>query len=106
LLGQDSDVRRSDERKVILDALREATEAMSPSEVAADTGMPRNNTKQLLRKMAAAGEVAKLSGRGKYRHPDRGDLDSKSTPGNLDNPITVGSQTTRQLTGGKNGTTR
>jgi DNA-binding IclR family transcriptional regulator len=42
---------------------------MSPAEVSNATGMPRNNVKQLLFKMAKDGEVAKTK-RGQYLHPD------------------------------------
>jgi hypothetical protein len=43
---------------------------MGPSDIAAAAGMAVNNVKQLLHKMAAAGEVAK-AGRGQYVHPDK-----------------------------------
>jgi hypothetical protein len=88
ILGNASDVRRTDQRKEILDTLYDAIELMSPSDIADAARMRRNNVKQLLHKMAKEGEVVK-SGRGKYRHPDRSDLDSQQTPSNFDNPITA-----------------
>ena len=81
LLGNASDVRRSNERKVIMDALRdnlgnrEAGDnlagnfaVMTPTDIAEETGMKRNNVKQLLRKMAENGEILKVE-RGKYSLP-------------------------------------
>ena len=87
VLGDAAEVRRSDERSVILVTLQEACEPMSPAEVADVIGAPRNNVKQLLYKMSKAGEVLKLPGRrGLYVHPARRDL---YTPGNGDNPVTT-----------------
>lgn len=82
-LGNAPDVRRTDERSSILDALADAGEPMSPAEIAAATGMPPNNIRQLLFKMTKAGEVAKAS-RGRYRHPHLSD------PDNNGNEITAG----------------
>lgn len=67
--GSVTEVRRSDERGNILQALLEAGEAMSPSVIATVTGMKDGNVRKLLFTMAAAGEVQK-SGYGKYIHPD------------------------------------
>jgi 3-deoxy-D-manno-octulosonic acid (KDO) 8-phosphate synthase len=78
ILGQASDVRRSDERSGILDALRDSAEAMSPTAIASALDMPVNNVKQLLFKMVKSGEVAKTK-RGQYLNPL-----------NLVNPITNG----------------
>jgi hypothetical protein len=79
-LGTASDVRRTDERGSVLDALADAGEPMSPTEIADATCMPGNNVRQLLFKMVKAGEIVK-EGRGRYRHPDH-------TPDNNDNKIT------------------
>ena len=68
-LGDAADVHRSNERGSILAILSEATEPMGPSDIAAAAGVSVNNAKQLLHKMAAAGEVNK-AGRGQYVHPD------------------------------------
>jgi hypothetical protein len=87
ITGEAEDVRRSDQRTAILDALEGADEPLSPADLADIVGVHRNNTKQLLHKMAKSGEVKKLPGRGKYVHPSRNDLVS---PHNLDNPITKG----------------
>jgi hypothetical protein len=57
VLGQASDVRRSDERKTILDALRDATAPMSPADIAAATSMAPNNVRRLLFKMTRDGEI-------------------------------------------------
>ena len=70
LLGDASDVRRSNERKVIIDALRDNFEPMTPTEIAVETGMKLNNAKQLLRKMVRDDEVLKPE-RGKYALPER-----------------------------------
>ena len=70
VLGRASEVRLSDERKVILDVLKVTDEPMSPAEIAGAANLKSNSVKQLLFKMAAAGEVLKV-GRGRYLHPDR-----------------------------------
>lgn len=73
LIGDAAEVRRTDERSQILSALLIADEPISPSELAIAADMPRNNVDQLLFKMVKAGEVQK-TGRGRYIHPDRTDL--------------------------------
>jgi hypothetical protein len=69
LTGDAAAVRRTDERTSILNALVEAGEPMSPSELAVATDMPSLNVRQLLLKMTRAGEVKK-EGRGRYAHPE------------------------------------
>src|SRR4051812_13442044 len=62
ILGEAAEVRRTDERAVILGALadnRDNREGMSPAEIADALGLSRNNVKQLLYKMHTAGEVRK-----------------------------------------------
>ena len=73
ILGNASDVQRSNERGRILAVLEDATELLGPQDLTDMTGMPSGNVRQLLLKMAHDGEVLK-GGRGKYRHPDRADL--------------------------------
>jgi len=68
VIGKAAEVRRTDERGAILNALLDAGEPMSPTDVAAVTGMASNNIRQLLFKMAKAGDVEKR-GYGKYAHP-------------------------------------
>lgn len=69
VLGAVADVRRSDERSTILQSLKEASEPMSPRDIADDTGMPYQNIRQFLVRMSKAGEVTKVT-RGLYCHPD------------------------------------
>jgi hypothetical protein len=88
VMGQASEVRRTDERSVILNTLVTADEPMSPVDLADALGQPRNNIKQMLFKMTKAGEVLKLSGRGHYIHPERVDLDNRRHTDNRDNRIT------------------
>jgi hypothetical protein len=57
--GKAEEVRRTDERSMILQALLEAGEPMSPVNIAAATGMKPDNVRQLLFKMTRAGEVVK-----------------------------------------------
>jgi hypothetical protein len=64
--GEAADVRRSSERGNILAALEEATEPMSPTELADVTGMKNGNIRKLLFAMGKAGEAQK-SGRGRYQ---------------------------------------
>jgi hypothetical protein len=75
VIGNASDVRRSDERRVILDALIDNNEPMTPSRLVSATGQPSANIRQLLFKMAKNGEVYKV-GRGRYwlkPYPDNND---------------------------------
>ena len=76
ILGNASDVHRSNERGRILAALADASEEMTPQDLVASTGIPRNNLDQLLFKMTRDGEVTKV-GRGKYRHSDRADMEPR-----------------------------
>jgi hypothetical protein len=94
IVGEASEVRRTDERKEILDVLKDADEPMSPSDLTAATGMQNGNLRQLLFKMAKAAEVLK-SGRGRYIHPARRDLDNNSPPDNIDNKVTKGDEDER-----------
>jgi predicted Rossmann fold nucleotide-binding protein DprA/Smf involved in DNA uptake len=77
VLGNAIDVHRTSERKAILAALQGADGPMSPSEIAAVTGMSPNNVKQLLLNMGKANEVQKRE-RGRYvtelSIPEEGDL--------------------------------
>jgi len=81
IVGNASEVQRSNERGRILAVLVEASEPMTPQLIAASTGMLPNNVWQLLHKMAIDGEVVKV-GRGRYRHPERrnGDLHKGDPP--------------------------
>jgi hypothetical protein len=88
-LGDAVEVRRTDERGVILRTLLDNTEPMSPAEIADAIGQPRNNTRQLIFKMMKAGEVVRVGGKSLYTHPDlaryQGDI---QTPVNPDNGYT------------------
>jgi predicted transcriptional regulator of viral defense system len=81
VLGEASEVRRSDERSVIVDALKDNREAMTPTELAIALGKQVNNIKQLLFKMAKGGELHRV-GKGKYwlepLHPHNPDNRSNS----------------------------
>ena len=74
ILGEAADVRRSDERRQIIEALENANEPVGPKEIAMETGMKPGSIRQLLIKMATAGEIEKVR-YGKY---------SLNTPGNTD----------------------
>lgn len=90
--GNVTDVRRSDERGNIVDALRQAGEAMSPNDLAIVTGMKSGNVRRLLMKMVETGEVQK-SGRGSYIHPDFVVTDTDTpTTGNIGNKVTMESE--------------
>ena len=60
-LGPAPEVRRSDERQTILTLLEGAAEPMAPAQIAEELGVPSNNIRQLLSKMAKAGEVEKVA---------------------------------------------
>jgi len=62
ILGEAADVRRSDERTGIIATLKENDAPMTPAEMATATGKPSLNVRQLLFKMAKAGEVHRVGG--------------------------------------------
>lgn len=79
ILGPAVEVRRTDERTEILDLLKAADEPMSPADIADALGLARNTVKVRLFRMATADEIVKSRLRGRYRHPDRADLDGPVT---------------------------
>jgi hypothetical protein len=68
VIGDASEVRRSEERVTIAVTLEQAGAPMSPVEIADVTGMKGGNVRKLLHHMAKAGEVEKC-GRAQYVHP-------------------------------------
>jgi AAA domain len=87
--GVAAEVRRSDERSVILALLEDAPELLSPSDLAALTGKKSGAIRKLLHLMMKSGEVRKTK-RGKYLHPSRADLVTEAdplTPGNNGNKV-------------------
>ena len=90
VLGEAAEVRRTDERGVILDVLKEADEPMGPGEIADAAHMKPLNVRQLLYKMVRSGEVMKLGVKSRYIHPSRTDLSSSAAPNNGDNAVTEG----------------
>jgi hypothetical protein len=95
LLGDADTVRRTDERKAILDALLDADEPLGPTAIADAAGMKSGNVRRLIGKMVKASEIVK-TGRGKYRHPNKPDLDKRDPhqadqqgdPGHVDHKVT------------------
>ena len=90
ILGEASEVRRSDERLSIIEALKDNGSAMGPTDIALATGKKSDNVRQLLFKMAKAGEVYKEGG-GRYwlkplnpRHTDNTDNTSDEGPENYE----------------------
>lgn len=65
VLGDVDDVKRSGERKTIMEALAAASGPMTPAEIVTATGMKLANVNYLLRKMVTAGEANK-QGYGSY----------------------------------------
>jgi hypothetical protein len=65
VLGAASDVHRSDERRAVLEALRAASEPMTPRELSDVTEHAYGATRKLLFGMTRDGEVKRV-GRGKY----------------------------------------
>ena len=65
ILGEATEVHRSDGRKAILAALA-GEDSMTPQEIAAATDIPSGTVKSLLHRMIKDAEVAKV-GRGRYR---------------------------------------
>lgn len=68
VLGNADDVKRSDERRKIIEALGNYGSKQSPKEIAEATGMKVNNVTHLLRKMVKSGELVK-DGYGTYSVP-------------------------------------
>lgn len=68
VLGNADDVKRSDERRKIMEALGNCGSKQSPKEIAEATGMKVNNVNHLLRKMVRSGEIVK-DGYGTYSVP-------------------------------------
>jgi hypothetical protein len=68
-LGNATEVRRSDERSRIIEALRFSADALRPKDIAAAASLKEVNVRKLLGKMVESGEIQK-DGRGLYRlHP-------------------------------------
>jgi hypothetical protein len=89
LKGDAADIRRTDERSVILGALLDADDLMSPTELSDAARMPNQNVRQLLVSMSKAGEVLKVK-RGLYAHPERSDLITNKGVDHNDHKITKG----------------
>jgi RecA-family ATPase len=58
ILGDASEVRKSDERRKIIGALKEASDEQTPTDIAKLTGMKVQNVRVLIRKMVKDGEVS------------------------------------------------
>jgi hypothetical protein len=87
ILGNASDVHRSNERGKILDALLTATELLGPQQISDRTRMKADNVRYLLGQMVECGEVLKAA-RARYYHPDRSDL--SDTPSHTSQPHNLG----------------
>jgi hypothetical protein len=70
-VGEAADLRRSEERTKILDALEGCAAPMGPTELAGVLGVPVPNISKMMFRMAKAGELKKV-GRGLYLHPRSG----------------------------------
>jgi AAA domain len=69
VIGQAGEVRKSDERRLILDALNDSPSGMTRADIVATTGMKSNNVGVLLNKMMKAGEIMKTVGGGYLTTP-------------------------------------
>jgi len=65
ILGEAAEVQRTDVHKAIRDAVAEATEPMTPREIAAAANIPQASINTYLYRMVKAGEIAKVA-RGRY----------------------------------------
>ena len=70
ILGEASEVRRSDTRTKVIAVLADADDLMTPEEITRATGLKRNVIDQQLHKMVKASEIVAIS-RGRYCHPQR-----------------------------------
>jgi RecA-family ATPase len=92
VLGDAAEVKRSAERRKIMEALNEAPGAMSPEDIARETGMKKPSVSVLLGKMVKDGEVKKMA-YGLYVHPGKtGYTDYSSSDSNHFNQSNVGTQ--------------
>lgn len=66
IAGEAAEVKRSSERGAVLAAIAEASEPITPTDIAADTGMKAANVKKLLAKLVKEGAIEKAS-HGHYR---------------------------------------
>lgn len=80
-LGNVDDIKRSGQRKQILEAMSDSLVAMAPADIAKASGLKATNVRQLLRKMVTDGELEKTAF-GAYR------LATKTTPITSITPIT------------------
>lgn len=78
VLGDAVDVKRSGERRRVLEALNAAAGAMSPADVAKEIGAKTASINVLLTKMVKDGEVVKVS-YGLYVHPGKTGKTGKSS---------------------------
>jgi hypothetical protein len=83
ILGEASEVHRSDERKSIIKALTHAAGPLSPKEIAAATRMKDGNVRFLLSQMVAAGEIKK-QGYGRYTPTNTTHITNGSEHSNAD----------------------
>lgn len=89
VLGDAVEVKRSAERRKIIEALEEAPGAMSPADMAKELGVKTASLNVLLGKMVKDGEVRKLA-YGLYVHPGKtGYTDYSSTDSNQSNQSNV-----------------
>lgn len=66
VLGDADDVKRSEQRRAIIQTLTDATGIMTPTEIAKEVGLKVDNVKQLLPKLITEGKVEK-NGYGQYK---------------------------------------
>jgi RecA-family ATPase len=66
VLGNADDVKRSEQRRRIIEVLTDATTALTPTEIAKEASMKETNVKYLLRVMVKAAEAEK-AGYGQYK---------------------------------------
>jgi hypothetical protein len=68
VLGSASEVRMSNARRQVVDAITEEGGPMTPAQIAGVTGQERGAVRRLVTKMARAGELLRSEG-AKYGHP-------------------------------------
>lgn len=78
VVGNVDEVKRSAERRKLMDALASADAPMSPADLVEATGMKLTSVNYLLRKMVEAGEADK-SGYGLYMHPPQTPMTPQSS---------------------------
>jgi len=103
LLGKSDDVKSTEERQKLYDALKEADEPLSPKEIAEITELRKNYVRKTLLELVKDGSVKKV-GYGKYTHTlygNSGYTGNSRNTGNTGNTPANGGKSVQSVPGGQ-----